>query len=266
VRTLRFFLLFLLAFSELSCVTREEKLQVNDIDSNQIHKGNPNVSKENTSSSNEMTKEDRERQEFVEAEKTPDRAERLTDLCLSKKNDLACGAFYVSCERKIAEGCFFVAELIHLRQNLAEKEVGENYLLYISKACLYGNKEACSRKRKYIKSKKLADALLAKEQKRLNDEEQLENRRLARINRVNNSVECGMTFAGVSKVLGKPETDEACTDHIHEAFKYGRRWVFFRGGGAFLVMDHDDYHGVCLDNSTQYPSGFTGWFICKESH
>lgn len=166
---------------------------------------------------------------------------KIRDLCLSGTNGPACHYIKSWCDRGQGVYCLIMAQVAQKRA-LTDEDRETQYRAYIERACHFKEKDGCAIQRQ------LAE----------------DDRRRHAIQLVHDKVTCAMNPGAVTVALGAPDTNSSCTDHIHEAFRYGRRWVFFKSEGAFLIMDHENYHGPCLENPLMYPGGYRGWFICKD--
>jgi hypothetical protein len=155
-------------------------------------------------------------------------AKKMYDLCSSGDNSFACGFVQMKgaqCAQKTAVACTWVAAFEKMKAP-TEADGNSQYFKYVSLACSYGDKDACS------------------EQVKLEEEQS----RQALVNKVNEQTKCGMTQAAITFALGIPDAAVSCSDNLYTAVRYGTRWIFFKSDGAFAIIKHDQYAGACWDN------------------
>jgi hypothetical protein len=185
----------------------------------------------------EPTAEEVEAKAFQEALDSKN-SENMVNLCVSGTNTLACRYFEQWCQKKDGYACLAMA-VIAKKRAATDKLQDDLQRSYLDKACLYKNQDACELRQQVAE----------------------DDRRREEVSKVHREVRCAMTLWQVKRALGEEDTSASCNDNIHEGYRYGRRWVFFRSGGAYLIMDHADYQGACLNSLAQYRS-IKGWFLC----
>ncbi len=125
----------------------------------------------------------------------------------------------------------YVAEIFTLNEDPQLRKPG--YRQYTRLACEYGFKPSCA------KTPDIENAERSKAKEQLVKE---------RSNLPYFKTSCGETPQMVRYKIGNPDSAYSCQDNVFEAYLFGRTWIFFKGGAAALLMDHQYYKGAYLNN------------------
>jgi hypothetical protein len=154
--------------------------------------------------------------------------EKIVALCDSDANPFVCKFINDAesgCAKKKANSCNWMASISFARAH-NEEEASAQWRKYVALACDYGDPKACENI------------------KQVNDE----NGRIELVSKVHKEVKCGMSGIDIAAKLGPSESFLTCTDNIFSATRYGRRWIIYKGDGAFAIVDQKDFKTPCWDN------------------
>lgn len=175
-------------------------------------------------------------------------ADKIADFCSNDHNPISCIVIkdtLESCNKKNGISCAWTA-LFSKRLSPNEGSGNAAYKKYVTLACKYGDKNSCA-----------IVQTLRENERAAKEEAKAQNA----INKVHDKVKCGMGFQDVIGSLGIPVSTLDCTDNVYAAYRYGRRWVLFKGGGAFGIVDQADFKTACWASSDNDSVNY--WDVCK---